>query len=283
MVSVSRVVVGLTRIGPRSEFFVFGGDPAERVMRAVPVVAGRAVEGGRPELMIGESASRQLRIRPGDRIEVMREKLTVVGVYRTGRALFDNAGMMDLDGAQSLFRMGGNVTLAFLGVASPDHVDAVLGSIRRTLPQLAAKPSDLFASSFQRLGVIHRFARYLALLALFVSALSLSNTLSMNAVERRQEFAILRAVGWHRGRIAAMVVTEAVMLIGAGALLAIPLASVLLRFFSAADLIGVVPPVLPLETAGEGLAATLLIGLLLSMIPLAQVLRMRPADALRAL
>lgn len=80
-----------------------------------------------------------------------------------------------------------------------------------------------------------------------------------------------------------MVVTEAVMLIGAGALLAIPLASVLLRFFSAADLIGVVPPVLPLETAGEGLAATLLIGLLLSMIPLAQVLRMRPADALRAL
>jgi putative ABC transport system permease protein len=105
----------------------------------------------------------------------------------------------------------------------------------------------------------------------------------MNVIERRQEIAILRAVGWRRGRIAAMVVAEATLLLLIGTLLAIPLSLGLMRLLARVDSLGIMPESLGLSTAAGGFVSAILIGLLLSMIPLSQVLRIQPAAALRAL
>ena len=281
--NVSRLVIGVTRIQPKVKFFVFGVDPRERIASSLPIIRGRRLGPGADELVIGETAARNLDVRAGDAVEVMNHRFTVSGVYRTRRALLDNAAMIDLAAADPLFAMNGQVTMAFLDLRGRNELDPVLAAVQRRLPQLAATPSDIFAASFARAAIIQKFARTLALLALLISALSLSNTLSMNVIERRQEIAILRAVGWRRGRIAAMVVGEATLLLVAGALIAIPLSLGLLHLLARADSLGIVPASLALTTAAEGFASALLIGFLLSLIPLSQVLRIEPAAALRAL
>jgi len=280
--SLSELAVGLTRTAGREQFFLFGLDPGQPLLGRVGVVAGRALRGGRAEIMVGEPAARELDVRPGDRLALARREFAVVGIYRTGYGLVDNGAVVGLDDARAVFNLDGRTNLVFLDLVAGQAAAATLASIARELPQVAATPSELFVSRFERLGLVHRFSRYLALLAVLMASLMVASAVATSVAERRQELAILRAVGWGKARVAMLVATEAALMTAAGAVLAAPATALALRALSSADILGFVPDRVPPGTLVEGLAVSLGLGLGLGLVPLGHALRARPAEALRA-
>ena len=280
----SPLVVGVTKIETRPRFFVFGLEPARLESLGLTFLSGRAFSAGTDELLAGVDAARELDLGPGDRAAIVgRREFTVVGVYRTGRQLFDGGVLLDIPAAQEVFRQGDVVNLVLVGLAPAARSDSVAAEVAARIPGLEAVPADLFASQQRWLGDFARFGRALALLAVVIAALGVSNTLSMNVAERTGELGLLRALGWRRARIARLVLAEGVALSTGGLLLGIPLASVVLRALVSGDYLGIVPGRLPVATALEGLAAVLAAGLLASVPPLVHALEISPALALREL
>lgn len=280
--AVSPVVIGLTRIDARSRFIVFGVDPEAGIMRNATITNGHALGSRSGELLIGAFASRRLGIAPGDRVELMRRVFDVVGTFETGRALLDAGAAVDLATAQELFNLGDRVNIVFVDLDDPRTMDESIAFVTRELPGVEATPSDLFAEGMQRVGLVRMYGRRLALLAFLIAALAVCNTLAMNVSERTREIAILRAMGWRRSRIGAMVVLETVALVAVGMLLSIPLAELALVAVQGTDTVGVIPAHLPLAAIGRGMALAAIAGILLSMIPLAHALRVETAAALRS-
>lgn len=280
--TVSELVVGLTRTAGREQFFLFGLDPGQPLLGRVDVVDGRMLRGGGGEIMVGQPAALELDVQPGDRLALMRREFKVVGIYRTGYGLVDNGAVVDLDAARDVFNLDGRSNLVFLDLDGEQRLAPTLSGIARDLPQVAASPSELFVNRFERLGLVHRFSRYLALLAVAMASLMVASTVATSVAERRQELALLRAVGWGRARVAALVAIEAGLMTAAGALLAAPVTALALRALSSADILGFVPDRVPAGTLIEGLAVSLGLGLGLGLVPLGHALRARPAEALRS-
>jgi ABC-type antimicrobial peptide transport system permease subunit len=111
----------------------------------------------------------------------------------------------------------------------------------------------------------------------------IANVVGMNVNERRQEIALLRSIGWHPSRIALLIAGETAVMIATGTLLAIPATSVALSLLDDGDAAWIVPAALKGSNAVEGVLLALAIGLLFALLPIADALRRRPADALRGL
>jgi len=280
--AVSEVVVATTRLEPRNFLFVFGLDPRQRIAGGIRVMEGRSLEGS-DELLVGDVAAEQLELRPGDRVEIGRTRLEVVGLYHSGRAFLDTGTIVDIPTAQRVFDLGGRVNLVFLDLADDVELKPVLDHVHRTLPRLEASPSDLFAARLRNLDLVRVYARILALLAVVVAAITVATTMSLGVVERRQEMAVLRSLGWSRWRVARRVVGEAMLQVSAGACLALPIAVAGLRLLPAGDLSGLLPQTIPVAVMAEGIAVVLAVGALFSVGPAMQAMAARPADALRAL
>lgn len=278
------VVVGVTRLETRPRFYVFGTAPEALGVLGVRLVNGRVFAQGKNELLAGADAARELDLKPGDRVAIVgRRELTVAGVYRTGRQLLDGGVLLDRPDAQEAFRLGDLVNLALVGM-SPDAVqEDVVAAVTVAAPELEAIPADLFARQQDWLKSFTRFARTLALLALAIAALGISNTLSMNVAERTGELGLLRALGWRRARIARLVVAEGLLLSVGGVALGLPAAAAILRFLTRAGFLGLIPARIPAASAAEGIATVLAAGLLASLPPLVHALKIRPARALREL
>ncbi|MBK9063709.1 MAG: ABC transporter permease [Acidobacteria bacterium] len=278
------VVVGVTRLETRPRFFVFGAAPDALGALGLTLVNGRVFVPGKSEILAGADAARELDLKPGDRVAIIgRRELTVVGIYRTGRQLLDGGVLLDRPDAQEAFRLGDLVNLALVGVAPGAITEDVVAAVTAAAPELEAIPADLFARQQDWLKSFARFARTLALLALAIAALGISNTLSMNVAERTGEIGLLRAIGWRRARIARLVIAEGLLLSACGAALGLPAAAAILRFLTRAGFLGVIPARLPAASAAEGIAAVLAAGLLASLPPLIHALRILPARALREL
>ena len=281
---ISPVVVGVTKIATRSRFYVFGAAPATLATLGLELSNGRIYAPGNDEILAGTDAARELELSPGDRVAIVgRREFKVVGVYRTGRRLLDSGVMLDVSDAQQAFRLGKLVNLALVSLSPASRPEEAAAALVARAPELDATPVDLFAQNQEWFQAVRRFARALAVLALVIAALGVSNTLSMNVAERTGEIGLLRALGWRRARIARLVVWEGLCLALGGATLGFPIAAAALGFLGRRDVFGVIPAHLPVPTAVEGIAAVLLAGLLASLPPLVHALRIRPARALREL
>lgn len=275
------VVVGLTRLDARSRFMIFGVAPDSRLMQQAEIVDGNLPRSD-DEIVVGASAASRLGLATGDRVELMRRELSVVGVYRTGRALLDSGAVVDIPIAQALFNLGDRVSIVFLDLENPATSAAILDTIAARMPEVDATPSDVFTDSIQRIGMVRRYGRQLAILAFLIAALGVCNTLAMNLSERTREIAILRAIGWRRARIAGTVVIETLLLVAIGAFLALPLSEIALAALHGRDSYGVIPADVPTAALPGGVLLAAATGFLLSLIPLVHSLRVRTSVALRS-
>lgn len=284
--TVSRLALGKARIVGAPFFLVFGVDPGEALLGRTSVVRGRSLAGGRDEMLLGVLAADRLRAKDGEEIDVRGRRLRVVGVYRTGHRVLDAGGIVDLAIAQQLFNLRGSTSLALLDLASPSESPATAARIRAKIPGVEASTAAEWVESYGQFVVVEDFARFLALLALVIAGLGVSNVLHVSVGERRSEIALLRAIGWSRRRVGAQVLGEALLVTIAGAAAAVPIGEVVLFLvdsarFGSMETAGFLPPHLSLPVVLEGAAVTVLAGVLGALGPLRRTLRVQPAAALR--
>lgn len=286
--TVSRLGLGKARIVGAPFFLVFGLDPAEALLGRARIVRGRVPSPGSDEMLLGVQAAGRLRARDGSEIDVRGRRLRVVGVYRTGHRVLDAGGIIDLSIARPLFNLQGSVSLALLDLPDRASAAAAARRIRAKMPGVEASTADEWVESYGQLVVVEDFARFLALLALVIAGLGVSNVLHVAVGERTQELALLRAIGWSRGRLAGQVLAEALLVTLAGAAIAVPIGETVLFLigsarFGSMETAGFLPPHLSLPVMLEGAAVSVLSGVLGALGPLRRAMRVRPAAALRGL
>ncbi len=122
----------------------------------------------------------------------------------------------------------------------------------------------------------------ISLLALIVGGTAVTNTMAMSVFERIREIGILRAVGWHTSRIAALIVCEALGICLLALAVGLALGYAAAQVFS--DHAAAGPLLQPDFTAGVfawGLAFALGVGVLGAAYPTWRAIRLTPVEALR--
>jgi putative ABC transport system permease protein len=206
----------------------------------------------------------------------------VVGIFHAGVTFEDDGVVVPLALAQAMAHQPDGATTIAVALRSPARLNDVAhalegrfpGTVAITNPEQAARSS----TSFQ---IVRKAALVIALLALLIGGISVTNTMLLAVLERQRELALLAAVGFGPARVAALILGEGVgvSLLGAalGLALGVAASEVVVRAFSAGAFVS---PDITAWGLGRGLIVGVAIGVLGGLYPAWRVTRLAPAASL---
>jgi putative ABC transport system permease protein len=227
------VLSGLTSNGDRTIPFIGEAlDPdADKLISKVLGVTGETLSSAdQSGVLLGSGLASALGVKRGDRVSFLATvprggisavEGTVRGIFSTGVKTYDdNAVRMPLALGRQLLRVPG-AHVWVVGLDATDHTDETMAYLRAQLPanrfELASW-RDL--SDFYRKSVVllSRQIHVVAVLIGVIIILGISNTLTMNVLERTGEIGTLMAMGTPRRAILQLFVLEGVLLGAIGGL-----------------------------------------------------------------
>lgn len=250
--------------------------------------------------LVGAGLAKQYGWKVGDRIPLQSNiwrhengdntwDVTIDGIYETSQANSGAANQLYLH--YKYFNEGrsfanDSISIYILGIADPDRaaqiaeqVDALFAnSPRETKTSTEKAFTQSFAAQFGDIGAI-----VTAIVgAVFFSMLLVTvNTMAQSVRERTSELAVLKALGFSRGRIVTMVLSESLLITAAGGLLGLGAAKLVTSGLST-RLNEFLPGFnLPTETVLIGLGLIAALGLLAGALPAVRSLRLNAAAALQ--
>ncbi|MFN8037266.1 MAG: ABC transporter permease [Acidimicrobiia bacterium] len=278
-------LVATARIDADHPFFIEIGLPREQLSEfGVKVVAGRAFDPtAADEMMLGYRAARDFGVHVGDTFKIEERRFKVVGLYSTGVVFGDLGGMFSLPTLQEWHRKPGVVTLAFVRAKPGTKVPALRKRIEADHPQLATVRSETEYGRVDRNLILISAANVGgSLLALFIGATGVMNTSLLSFYERIREFGVLRAIGWSRRRVLALVLGEAFLVAFVGAVVGIGIGFLAVRALTRVpDLVGVFKPAYNSWIFTRALLFASGMALLGALYPAYKAARLVPLEALR--
>ncbi len=262
-----------------------GWEGGSRLFRGVRVLGGRALrpDDGRA-VMLGRVLRMNLGKDVGDPIAVAGEPFRVVGVFESD-SLFENGGLIiPLAELQRMMGRPGQVT-GFVVAArssSTGDVAALARRIEADVPGVAAVPARDYVQGDLQIRLTKTMAWATTAVALVLGSIGLLNTMVMTVFERTGEVGLLRALGWRRRRILALILGEAVVLGLLGSIVGTALAYLGVRALLLAPTSrGFIDPDLPPGVVGIGLAMGVILSLLGGLYPALRASALDPTEALR--
>jgi putative ABC transport system permease protein len=234
-------------------------------------------------VLLGTRLAQDLGTRLGDRIDLAGGRKTVVGIYRTGNVFGDSAAMFPLVPFQAEQRQPGGLSLFFVKVTPGSAVPAVERRIESSSPILVGIRNLLeFGRADRDYQLITAADRAATIVAVGIGALIVMNTMLLSLVERYREFGLLRAIGWSRRRVVALVLGESVTIGFIGAALGVSLAYVAIRILAhLPELEGILRPTYSAWVFGRALATASAVAFLGALYPAVRAAQLTPAEALR--
>lgn len=262
-------------------FLVFGVEPGGFVMQRLVFIAGRPPRTD-DEAILGDGASRQLGLKVGDRLRLASGTLRITGIYHAGVPFEDQGAALLLPAVQRILGRPRDATTIAIELRHGANASAVGRQLERAFRGTVAisQPGQIARVDTNTL-LIRKAAVVFVALALIIGGIAVMNTMLMAVFERRQEFALLLAVGWPRRLVARLVLTEGLLMTLVGAIIGLGLGvlagELIVRAFGATSL---VEPHLTTWTLARAMLVALATGALGSIYPAWWVTRLRPAEAL---
>ncbi|MEK8091614.1 FtsX-like permease family protein [Methylocystis sp. IM3] len=262
------------------------GSPEDSVFwKKMPIAQGRRpLPGETGAAVLGQDAAAALNKKVGDRLTILDEPFTVVGVSNYQSALNRSLIYTVLSKLQTVSFRNKSVTMFHIKLApavTPQRVAAIRAQIARLGP-LSAAPTDELLQRDRNLAVLKAVAKAISIIALTLGALSVLNALLMAIQERTREIGIMMAIGWSRWRTMASIVLEGLVIGLAGCLIGVPASFAISHSFKYLPTVGEILAfrpslaiILPILFAAVGLCG------LGALYPAWRAASMRPADALR--
>lgn len=294
-------LVGLHMIRPprmAQPVSVLALDPDAEMLRFFPIVAGRGLEDGdRDRVIVGTLMAEQLGLEVGGTLEIdERQRFEVVGLFDTPDLkdvpFLGGQAIMPLSHFRQAYRRQPNVMICHTDpgrmARNPDEVregltrcEELAPRIAEAVPRLQARTIEAFLDTFKQAELIDSFALAISFLAALVSGIGVTNTMLMSVFDRTREIGLLRAIGWSRLRIVAMIEAEGAILALAGGLLGLPIGLLLIEAAKLLIQLGWLSVTLdpPLYARAVGFAA--LIGLIGALYPAVRAAHLQPTEALR--
>ena len=274
-------LTGYTAVGNLAFFIVFGYPPRGLAIQEYRIVAGESLTANR-QIMLGRVAAENLGKEVGQTLRLFDRSFKIVGIYETGVPFQDGGSVVSLRDAQGLFGQLHKVSFLNVWLEDPEQADAIAREIEARFPEVSISKASDFAEDLVDLQMMQASTWSIALMALVVGGLGMANTMVMSVLERTREIGVLRALGWRRRRVLAMIVRESVALsllgAGAGVLVGIVLGSVL-------NLLPAVHGFIRLQySAGlfaQALLTALILGIVGGVYPAWRASTLQPVEALR--
>ena len=180
-------------------------------------------------------------------------------------------------------RKAGTVTLAFVRVAPGSKIDAVRRRIERDNPSLATvRDVSEFGRIDRTLDYLNAAGKGATYLALVIGTIIVMNTMLLSFVERTREFGVLRAIGWSRRRLGALILSEALLISLLGAMAGVALSFAAARILEALPTIrGILHTQFSAGSFWRALYTAGAIGLLAAIYPAVRAGHLKPLEALR--
>ncbi len=258
-----------------------------------PAVLRRVVESD--GVAVSEVLADRLGVREGEALTIItpsgERRFAVLGVF------YDYAtdgGKIVMD--RGLYRqLWGDAGVTVFPVYAQPGAD--VQSLRKTLAHalprtgLAEVPPAVISNGELRQEILEIFDRTFALtyalevIAVVIAVLGIVNTLVTSVMERRREFATLRAIGASEGQVKQLVLWEAVYLGALGALLGVAggvvLAVLLITVINKQSFGWTIQPTFPVSVLGEAVALALLAALCAAYWPASRAAKQSLVEGLR--
>lgn len=235
------------------------------------------------QLMVGSRLADDLGIKVGDKLRAAGSVKQVVGIFTTGNVFGDSALMFPLVPFQAFERQPGGLSILFVKNEPGAKSATVQKAVEATSPLLVAIRNVIdFGRANQSFQLISAGDRAATITAIVVGAVIVMNTMLLSLVERYREFGVLRAIGWSRRRLIALVGGEAAVIGLTGAALGVGLAVAGAQVLSQLpQLKGVLQPTYEAWVFGRGLVTATALTFLGALYPAIRAARLAPLEALR--
>jgi putative ABC transport system permease protein len=176
--------------------------------------------------LVGRRLAQRRHLKPGDRLRLGEIDVKVGGIVESMGAGLDNVAFVHLDYLQRARKKTGTVTELFVRLEPGTDAQALARAIdarfRTDQVQTDTKTMQAFVQgAVGEVGEVVGFGRLLGYLAVLVVVLILSNTVTISAQTRVAELATMETLGAPRLVLAALLVTESVLLALTGALVGV--------------------------------------------------------------
>lgn len=283
------MVVNMMAVTPEINTLVYGWQANTFEFSALTLLDGHRFHDGRQEVMLGELLAGSLNKKVGATLDLQGSTFTVTGIYRSGSALEAGAIIMPLDELQQLSSLQGKVTAFHVqlrpappGVSPAQWSQQAQNAVSTELPGLRAVPAAQRAANNQLVALAHAAAWGTSLIALLVAALGIANTMAMSVFERTKEIGVLRAIGWSRQRVMALILVEAAALGAAGGLAGMALGWLALHILGALpQTASIASTTLSPATLLDALLMAMLVGVAAGAVPAFRGAQLSPVEALR--
>ncbi len=279
---VSGLVFGVAQGEGVPFLIVWGLDPNERAIRHYRIVEGRRIS-RRSEIMLGRAAAENLKKRVGDVLRLPNGLYRVVGIYETGIAYEEGAGVIALKDAQAAFRKPRQVGFYQIKLRDPSQAETVRRLIEHRFgDEVSVSLVADFVENTEDIKNTKAMLGAVFALAMLVGGVVVMNTMVMAVMERTREIGTLRAVGWRQSRVLGMILSESLALSavsgGLGIVVGIGLAEAM---SSAPAMAGLLKAEYTPTVFAEGMGVALLLGAVGGLYPAWRASRLRPVEALR--
>ena len=177
----------------------------------------------------------------------------------------------------------GTVTLAFVRVAPGTKIEAVRRQIEHDNPSLTTvRLASEFGRIDRTLDYLNAAGKAATYLALVIGTIIVMNTMLLSFVERTREFGVLRAIGWSKRRLWALILGEALLISLLGAMTGVALSFAATRALEALPALrGILHAQFTAGSFWRALYTAGAIGLLAALYPAARAGHLKPLAALR--
>lgn len=286
--AASGMLQGIIQTESIPMFFVYGYPEDSFILERFNIIDGHGLDSreartarGNP-VLLGASAADVLNKVPGDTLRLQESVYRVVGIYETGETLEDNGAVIRLEDAQVLLGRVNQVSIYYLQLKDLNYRDRVVSRIERRFDNLEVSGSADFADDQMMSEYIQGFAWVIAGLAIVIGGVGMMNGQLMAVMERTQEIGVLRSIGWKRGRILGMILSESILVGLIGGALGIGLGWLVIYLGSdVAGFFGASAQSVTVDLIVQAIVVVVVLGFVGGMYPAWQASKLEPVEALR--
>jgi ABC-type antimicrobial peptide transport system permease subunit len=260
---------------------MYGYHPREFAIRRYRIIEGKPLT-GRREMIVGRMAADQLGVQVGDTIRLFNSSFRAVGIYETGQAFEDAGVVVGLREAQAITGKLRQVQFYLVSLRDPGSAETAKSDLETAFPDIDFSLTSELAETTSDFRVLQDMADQLSLLAIFIGAVGMLNTMLMSVLERTREIGLLRSLGWRKRQVLGMILKESLVLGAVGGLVGIPLGLALGSLVGTAGLWGgAIEPLYAPELFLRALLVAVVAGAAGGFYPAWRATRMQPVEALR--
>lgn len=218
--SVSPVLLLLSAVkkGDQSAtVFLTGYDPASRFGGPPELAEGRSVKTDQ-EIVLDQAFTKKYHFKVGDWVQIQGDTLRIVGISKRTNAFVTQYAFVTLHCAQSLIGFPGIVTCYLVQVKEGEDKQQVCRQIQEKVSKVEVYDHQEFLQNNIRemqSGFLP-FIYTVAAIGVIVLTAILSLLLSINILERRKDFAVMKTIGSTNRFLSKLIIQQALLISSAG-------------------------------------------------------------------